>query len=102
MTPILPTATEHKLQIDQRRLIITAAAGTADPATTRALLFGLLRSIQDELARALDNDNFVGTSVVVAVDPAILALPTAVRVRNLLVALGYTVSLTGNQATISW
>jgi hypothetical protein len=102
MTPIIPTATEHKLQIDQRRLIINAAAGTADPATTRALLFGLLHSIQDELARALDNDEFIGSSVVVNVDAAILALPTAVRVRNLLVALGYTVNLTGNTATISW
>jgi len=102
MTPILPTATEHKLQIDQRRLIINAAAATADPATTRALLFGLLRSIQDELARVLDNDEFIGTSVVVNVDPAILALPTAVRVRNLLVALGYTVNIAGGQATISW
>lgn len=102
MLPIIPTATSFKLEIDQRRLIINAAAGTPNPELTRNLLFGLLRSIEDELARALDNDNFVGTSVVVNVDPLILAMPTAVRVRNLLVALGYTVALTGTTATISW
>ena len=49
-----------------------------------------------------DNDTFVGTSIQVNVDAAILALPTAVRVRNLLVALGYGVVIENNVATISW
>lgn len=102
MLPVLPTSAAFKLQIDQRRLIINAAAGTANPEVTRNLLFGLLRSIEDELARALDNDTFVGTSIQVNVDAAILALPTAVRVRNLLVALGYGVVIENNVATISW
>lgn len=102
MLPIIPTSASFKLQLDQRRLIINAAAGTANPELTRNLLFGLLRSIESELARAIDNDTFVGTSVQVTVDPAILALPTAVRVRNLLVALGYGVTLDGNLATITW
>lgn len=102
MLPILPTAAAFKVQLDQRRLIINAAAGTENPELTRNLLFGLLRTIESELARALDNDTFVGTSVQVTVDPAILALPTAVRVRNLLVALGFAVTLDNNTATISW
>lgn len=102
MTPNIPTSAEHKLIIDQRRLIINAAAGTPDPSTTRAVLFGLLGAIKNELERVAADDNFVGTSVVVAVDPVILALPTAVRVRNLLVALGYTVTLSNGTATISW
>jgi hypothetical protein len=102
MLPILPTSAEFKLQIDQRRLIINAAAGTPNPEVTKNLLFGLLRAIESELARALDNDTFVGTSIQVTVDPNILAMSTAVRVRNLLVALGYTVQLDSNVATISW
>ena len=100
--PYIPPSTDFKLRIDQRRLIINAAAGTANPPLTRAILFGLLSSIEDELNRVLNNPEFVGTSVEISVDPAILALPTAVRVRNLLVALGYTVTLSGNTATISW
>jgi len=102
MLPILPTSAAFKLQIDQRRLIINAAAGTPNPEVTKNLLFGLLRAIESELARALDNDTFVGTSIQVTVDPNILAMSTAVRVRNLLVALGYTVQLDSNVATISW
>ena len=100
--PYLPPAADFRVRINQRRLIINAAAGTANPSLTRAVLFGLLSSIEDELNRVLSNPEFVGTSVDVTVDPAILTLPTAVQVRNLLVALGYTVTLSGNTATISW
>jgi hypothetical protein len=99
---MIPTAVETKLEVDQRRLIFTAAAGTPDPATTRAILFGLLSAVEEEIRRAVANPEFIGTSVQVGVDPAILAIPSVVRVRNLLTALGYTVTLSGNTATIGW
>lgn len=99
---MIPLATEFKLKIDQRRLVINASNGTANPELTRAVLFGLLNAIEEALQQALTSPNFTGTSVQVAVDPLILANPDAPRIRNLLVALGYSVSLANGIATISW
>jgi hypothetical protein len=101
---MIPLATELKLKIDQRRFIINAANATVNPELARAILFGVVNAIEESLESALRDQKFIGTSVVVSVDPAILGNPNSAKVRDFLVALGYTVSVSvpAGTVTISW
>jgi hypothetical protein len=101
---MIPPASEFKTKLDAKRAILVAADGTANPRLARHILFNLLRSLEEELERALMDPDLAPASVQVRVDPAILGNPALLQVRTFLLNLGYTVTanVAGGLVTISW
>jgi len=100
----IPTAATVRTIITQKSSLKTAADLTATPELSRANLYLIIDVISNELNKAVSDPTFVGNSVVVRIDSAILSRPIFTKITDYLTSQGYTpvVNVGGETLTISW
>lgn len=95
---ILPLATDVSAVQAQKAALL---ASTANPVV-RTVLYQVIRTINDAIARALAAPLFSGNSIEVSIDPTILARPQFSRVTAYLTARGFTSVINAESLTVSW
>jgi hypothetical protein len=100
----IPPASEIRTIITQKSAIKTGIDAAPNPELARKVLYNVLSVILEHMERVKNDPQFIGSSVNVSIDNALMSRPFFTKVTDYLTSLGYTtnVNLGTEILTISW